>query len=210
MNVLPPPVLSALAIALSYLLGSTPWGLVLVRVFKGVDVRSVGSGNIGATNAMRAGGRGLGLAVFALDFVRGWAAVGGCAARLTRLGADRVRRGGGGRTLLPAVARIQGRQGVSTLCGVAVARIGACLCGGAVWLIVLRGDALRRPRVVRDVPVAAVATWWLQREAGFWLTVRLAALALLMPRAIVRTWRACCEVEPKIWQKRAGGSEQRG
>ena len=51
------PTLIAIA-AGSYLLGSIPFGYLLVRVFQGVDVRSIGSGNIGATNVARTGGKG--------------------------------------------------------------------------------------------------------------------------------------------------------
>jgi glycerol-3-phosphate acyltransferase PlsY len=57
-------------VALSYLSGSVPYGLLLTRAFTGVDVRTVGSGNIGATNAARAGGRGLGGLVLALDVLK--------------------------------------------------------------------------------------------------------------------------------------------
>src|SRR5690348_3629681 len=59
----------------SYLLGSIPVGYVLVRLFRNQDIRSVGSGNIGATNVLRSGGKGLGAATFALDVVKGAAAV---------------------------------------------------------------------------------------------------------------------------------------
>ena len=56
----------------SYLLGSIPFGYILVRVFQGVDVRSIGSGNIGATNVARSGGRKLAIATFVLDAFKGW------------------------------------------------------------------------------------------------------------------------------------------
>jgi len=59
-------------IACSYLLGSIPFGYLLVRVFLGVDVRSVGSGNIGATNVARSGGKKLAIATFVLDAFKGW------------------------------------------------------------------------------------------------------------------------------------------
>lgn len=61
----------ALAVLASYLLGSVPFGLVMARLIKGVDLREVGSGNIGATNAMRVLGRPLGLVAFLLDFGKG-------------------------------------------------------------------------------------------------------------------------------------------
>jgi glycerol-3-phosphate acyltransferase PlsY len=60
-----------LALCASYLLGAVPFGLVLGRVFVGVDLRTVGSGNIGATNAMRVLGKPLGIVAFLLDFVKG-------------------------------------------------------------------------------------------------------------------------------------------
>lgn len=66
-----PMLAPALAILASYLLGSVPFGLVMARVIKGVDLREVGSGNIGATNAMRVLGKPLGLVAFLLDFGKG-------------------------------------------------------------------------------------------------------------------------------------------
>jgi glycerol-3-phosphate acyltransferase PlsY len=62
---------TTLALLASYLLGAVPFGLVLARVVKGVDLRHVGSGNIGATNAMRALGKPLGIVAFLLDFAKG-------------------------------------------------------------------------------------------------------------------------------------------
>jgi acyl phosphate:glycerol-3-phosphate acyltransferase len=58
-----------------YLLGSIPFGFVLVKVFRGEDVRSTGSGNIGATNVARTGSKGLAVATLALDTIKGIAAV---------------------------------------------------------------------------------------------------------------------------------------
>lgn len=58
----------------AYLLGSVPWGYLAGRV-NGRDLRTEGSGNTGATNAVRVLGRKWGGAVFALDFLKGWAAV---------------------------------------------------------------------------------------------------------------------------------------
>ncbi len=55
----------------TYLIGSIPWGVVLGRVIKGVDVRKYGSGGTGATNALRVLGWKVSLAVFFLDFLKG-------------------------------------------------------------------------------------------------------------------------------------------
>ena len=62
--------IAALAIA-AYLLGSVPFGLWLVKAWKGIDVREVGSGNIGTTNVYRAAGKGAAIAVFLLDVAKG-------------------------------------------------------------------------------------------------------------------------------------------
>ncbi|HEY3989859.1 MAG TPA: glycerol-3-phosphate 1-O-acyltransferase PlsY, partial [Acidobacteriaceae bacterium] len=59
----------------AYLLGSIPFGLILVRVFRNEDIRQQGSGNIGATNVIRSGGKGLGAATFLLDAAKGYVAV---------------------------------------------------------------------------------------------------------------------------------------
>jgi acyl phosphate:glycerol-3-phosphate acyltransferase len=71
----PDPGLSEfLLVAAGYLLGSLPWGLWLPRLGAGVDVRTLGSGNIGATNVWRTLGFKLGLAVALLDIAKGAAA----------------------------------------------------------------------------------------------------------------------------------------
>jgi len=59
----------------AYLLGSIPTGYLLVRFFRHQDIRTVGSGNIGATNVLRSGGKGLGAATFLLDMFKGCSAV---------------------------------------------------------------------------------------------------------------------------------------
>ena len=64
-----------IAAALAYLLGSIPFGYVLVRTFRQQDIRAVGSGNIGATNVIRSGARWLGVATLLLDCAKGYAAV---------------------------------------------------------------------------------------------------------------------------------------
>ena len=67
---------STLTIAVtSYLLGSIPFGYLLVRIFRGEDVRQTGSGNIGATNVARTGSKGLAIATLLLDALKGYVAV---------------------------------------------------------------------------------------------------------------------------------------
>lgn len=66
----------ALLVAGGYVLGSMPWGLWLPRLLRGVDVRTLGSGNVGASNVWRTLGFKLGLAVGLLDIAKGAAAAG--------------------------------------------------------------------------------------------------------------------------------------
>jgi glycerol-3-phosphate acyltransferase PlsY len=64
-----------LALAGAYLLGSVPFAIVLVRAFRGVDVRTQGSGNAGATNVLRTAGKGLAIGTMSLDVGKGVLAV---------------------------------------------------------------------------------------------------------------------------------------
>jgi acyl phosphate:glycerol-3-phosphate acyltransferase len=68
-------ILYLIVAAVAYLLGSIPFGYLLVRVFRGEDIRQTGSGNIGATNVVRSGAKGLGIATLVLDAVKGAVAV---------------------------------------------------------------------------------------------------------------------------------------
>jgi glycerol-3-phosphate acyltransferase PlsY len=66
-------ILPIVVVLLAYLLGSIPFSYLVARSW-GVDVRRVGSGNVGATNVMRSAGKAAGLAAFVLDFLKGLAA----------------------------------------------------------------------------------------------------------------------------------------
>jgi acyl phosphate:glycerol-3-phosphate acyltransferase len=65
-------VTTALLIVIGWICGSMPWGYWLVRIFRGEDIRTKGSGNIGATNVWRVYGRRLGLAAVVLDTAKGF------------------------------------------------------------------------------------------------------------------------------------------
>ena len=62
-------------VPLGYVSGSIPFGLLIAKASKGVDVRGIGSGNIGATNVLRAAGKGAAALTLALDILKGWAPV---------------------------------------------------------------------------------------------------------------------------------------
>jgi acyl phosphate:glycerol-3-phosphate acyltransferase len=67
--------LTLIIVVVSYLLGSIPFGYLLVRIFRGEDVRQTGSGNIGATNVARTGSKKLAIATLLLDALKGYVAV---------------------------------------------------------------------------------------------------------------------------------------
>jgi len=60
---------------ITYLIGSIPFGFVLVKAIKGIDIREHGSKNVGATNAMRVAGKPVGIAAFILDMLKGFVPV---------------------------------------------------------------------------------------------------------------------------------------
>src|SRR3712207_9444217 len=68
-------MLHAAIVLLAYLLGSIPFGYLLVRLFVGGDVRETGSGGTGATNVTRRAGKGVGVLTLLLDLLKGMAAV---------------------------------------------------------------------------------------------------------------------------------------
>lgn len=68
-------LLTIVALLASYLLGSIPTAYLFGKVLKGVDIRKVGSGNVGATNALRVLGKGAGITVLLLDILKGLFAV---------------------------------------------------------------------------------------------------------------------------------------
>jgi glycerol-3-phosphate acyltransferase PlsY len=135
----------------AYLLGSIPVGYLLVRIFKKQDIRAAGSGNIGATNVLRAGGKGLGAATFLLDMLKGCSAVwlGGFLGALLApalLTADAAHRNMQALAALAAVLghifpvwlRFKGGKGVATGFGVFLAAVPlSALAAISVFILVL-------------------------------------------------------------------------
>jgi glycerol-3-phosphate acyltransferase PlsY len=119
---------------LGYLLGSIPFGLLLTRMAGKGDVRDVGSGNIGATNVLRAGGKGLAAATLLLDALKGAAAV--LIARQWFPGSEMFAATGAllGH-LYPVWLRFKGGKGVATLLGILIPLLPiAAIVYAVVWL----------------------------------------------------------------------------
>jgi len=124
------------AVAGGYLLGSVPFGLILAKLAGLGDLRQIGSGNIGATNVLRAGSKGLAAATLLLDAAKGTAAVllavhwGEDAAMLAGLGAFLGH-------LFPLWLGFRGGKGVATYLGVLLGLYWpAAAAFAAIWLIV--------------------------------------------------------------------------
>jgi acyl phosphate:glycerol-3-phosphate acyltransferase len=124
----------ALVIVIGYLLGAIPFGLILTRLFGAGDLRSIGSGNIGATNVLRTGRKGLAAATLLLDMAKGAAAV--CIARMIMPELALV---GGFAAFLghcyPIWLKFMGGKGVATMLGISLAFnwiVGLVFAG--VWL----------------------------------------------------------------------------
>lgn len=124
------------AFVLGYLLGSIPFGIVLTRLSGGPDLRSIGSGNIGATNVLRTGNKKLAAATLVGDMLKGTAAVvlaglllgGKNAALVAALGAFLGH-------LFPVWLRFRGGKGVATFLGILIGLKGSiALIFAAVWL----------------------------------------------------------------------------
>jgi acyl phosphate:glycerol-3-phosphate acyltransferase len=144
----------ALVIGIGYFLGAIPFGLILTRLFGAGDLRTIGSGNIGATNVLRTGRKGLAAGTLLLDMGKGAAAV--CIARMI---APELALIGGFAAFLghcyPVWLKFNGGKGVATMLGISLAfNWGIGLIFAGVWLGAL---ALSRMSSVGGM-TAAVAT----------------------------------------------------
>ena len=135
------PALGTLALAAvgGYLLGSIPFGVILTRLLTGEDVRSIGSGNIGATNVLRTGRKDLAFATLILDAGKGAAAF--LIAQALFPGVPAIAAIAGGAAFLghlfPVWLGFKGGKGVATFFGLLLAAAWPLgLLAGATWLIV--------------------------------------------------------------------------
>ncbi len=196
---MPPP----LYILLGYLFGSIPFGLLLTRAAGLPDIRTIGSGNIGATNVLRTGNKGLAAATLLLDAAKGAAPVllagflsGRDAALWAGLGAVLGH-------LFPVWLRFKGGKGVATSYGVLFAvawPVG--LAAGAAWLIA--AAALRRSSLAGLISfaLAPFLAWELADLGAVKLALAIAVLVYARHHANIR--RLLAGTEPRIGQHSSG------
>ena len=149
------------ALAIGYLFGSVPFGLLLTRLAGKGDVRKIGSGNIGATNVLRTGSKGLAALTLVLDCLKATLAI-----RTAQIlfGPDTGALAAGGALLghlYPVWLGFRGGKGVATLLGILIALLWpAAAIYAAVWLVLLltlRISSLAGMTAALSAPVAAFA-----------------------------------------------------
>jgi glycerol-3-phosphate acyltransferase PlsY len=206
-----------LIVVAAYLLGSIPSGYVLVRLFRHQDIRQTGSGNIGATNVLRSGGKGLAAATFLMDMLKGCAAVwlGGAMGGLLAPGAapDDMRALAALVAVLghifPVWLGFKGGKGVATGFGVFLAASPwAALAAISVFIVVL---ALSRYVSLASILGAGsfpLFAWWLGRihvcadRTPFFVAVEIAVALLLIAKHHQNIRRLLAGTESKLGAKK--------
>ena len=170
-------VAPTLSLVLSYLLGSIPFGVILTRLGGAGDLRTIGSGNIGATNVLRTGRKGLAAATLLLDMAKGAVAV-LLVASLFPGNALLAAAGAFTGHCYPVWLRFKGGKGVATLMGIVVALYWPLgLVYAAVWLGLL---AALRISSVAGMTAALSAPFAAALFGRFDLVLLLLALALIV------------------------------
>lgn len=185
---------------IGYLLGSIPWGILLTRIAGAGDLRTIGSGNIGATNVLRTGRKGLAAATLLLDLLKGAAAVWIVAALFP--GEELI---AGAAAFIghcyPLWLRFRGGKGVATMMGVVVALSPfAGLVYAVVWLGLLAGLRISSVAGVSAAVAAPLAAAWAGRFDLVLLFLGLALIVLWKHRENIE--RLLAGNEPRIGRKR--------
>jgi glycerol-3-phosphate acyltransferase PlsY len=175
------PTVDGAALVLGYLLGSIPFGLVLTRLAGLGDIRTIGSGNIGATNVLRTGRKGLAAATLILDSGKGAAAA---VAAMILLGPTAALWAGLGAVIghnFPVWLGFKGGKGVATTLGVLIAcawPVGLAAC--AAWLAAAAAFRMSSLAALIALSASPFFAWYLTAEPLKGPTAGLgAALALL-------------------------------
>jgi glycerol-3-phosphate acyltransferase PlsY len=188
-----------LAIALGYLLGSIPFGVVLTRLAGAGDLRQIGSGNIGATNVLRTGRKGLAAATLLLDLLKGAAAVWIAQAIWPGLGIVAAAGAFIGHCY-PVWLKFNGGKGVATLMGIVLAlHWPSGIVFAVVWmglLATLRISSVAGMAAAISAPVSAAV---MNRFNLVMLLVVLALIVLWKHRENIE--RLLAGTEPRIGRK---------
>ena len=195
-------MIDALAFVVGYLLGSIPFGLILTRAAGAPDVRTIGSGNIGATNVLRTGRKGLAAATLLLDMLKGTAAVLIAAHFATQEAALIAGFGAFLGHLFPLWLKFKGGKGVAVYIGLLLGLYWpGALIFGAVWLSVAALSRYSSLAALTASALTPLALWLLGQADAAALFLPLSLLLWFMHRAnIARLLRGS---EGKIGAKAA-------
>jgi len=188
-----------IAVAMGYLIGSVPFGLALTRLAGLGDIRSIGSGNIGATNVLRTGHKTLALATLVLDASKGafalavvdwglgWGLGSGLIAGVAAvLGHN-----------FPVWLKFKGGKGVATTLGVLLVAywpVGVASC--AAWLLVVGTLRYSSAAALAALTAAPFYAYWLGAKSVAVAAALLALLSIIRHHANIR--RLMQGEEPKI------------
>ena len=187
------------SLLLGYALGSIPFGLILTRLAGAGDLRAIGSGNIGATNVLRTGRKGLAAATLLLDLLKGLVAV-VLAGRLFPGGEALAAAAAVIGHCFPIWLRFRGGKGVATLAGVAFGLnwlIG--LAYAVTWLGMVRLTRISSLAGMSAAVIAPLAALALGHQDSAVVLAGLAVLVLWLHRANIARLRA--GTEPKVGGK---------
>ena len=174
----------ALALAVGYLLGSIPFGLLLTRAAGGPDIREIGSGNIGATNVLRTGRKGLAAATLLCDALKGTAAVLLTAHFATPDAALVAGLGAFLGHLFPLWLKFKGGKGVAVYIGLLIGLYWpGALIFCAIWLIVAGVSRYSSLAALVASALTPFALWLLGQPNAAALFLLLSALLWIMHRA---------------------------
>jgi acyl phosphate:glycerol-3-phosphate acyltransferase len=174
----------ALAFLFGYLLGSIPFGVLLTWLAGGPDLRSIGSGNIGATNVLRTGRKGLAAATLAGDVLKGTVAVLMVAAVADDAAALIAALGAFLGHLFPVWLKFKGGKGVATYIGLLLGLAWpAALVFCAIWLAVAFAFRYSSLSALVASALTPPALWFLGRPDTALLFLLLSVLLWIMHRA---------------------------
>jgi acyl phosphate:glycerol-3-phosphate acyltransferase len=174
----------ALAFLFGYLLGSIPFGVLLTWLAGGPDLRSIGSGNIGATNVLRTGRKGLAAATLACDVLKGTVAVLMVAAVADDAAALIAALGAFLGHLFPVWLKFKGGKGVATYIGLLLGLAWpAALVFCAIWLAVAFAFRYSSLSALVASALTPPALWFLGRPDTALLFLLLSVLLWIMHRA---------------------------
>ena len=188
------------ALLLGYVTGSVPFGLILTRLSGAGDLREIGSGNIGATNVLRTGRKGLAAATLLLDLAKGLVAVLAVRALWGEALTEQAAIGAFVGHCFPVWLMFRGGKGVATTAGICLGLawpIGAVYA--AVWLGMLAVTRISSLAGMSAAVAAPLAAWGMGYPEHVKALAAIAVAVLILHRANIS--RLMAGTEPRVGRK---------